>query len=141
MDMISPEPTGEGAAPDALGDTAQLPTHVVAREYPQKWAATSLPDGLAVPGHSLQTVWAVVQLALSGANQHALASTLGISEHDASEIIIATTEQLVTGPGTRRFVVTASVTATQKARLTQLAARGRTHRDTYRRQRWVSKPQ
>ncbi len=98
MDMISPQPTGEGATPDALGDTAQLPTRVVAREYPQKWAATSLPDSLAVLDIPLQTVWAAVQLALSGANQHTLASTLGISEHDARDIIIATTEQLVTGP-------------------------------------------
>jgi hypothetical protein len=40
-----------------------------------------------------------VQLALSGANQHTLASTLGISEHDARAIIIATTEQLVAGSG------------------------------------------
>ncbi len=99
MDMISPQPTGEGATPNALGDTAQLPTHVVAREYPQKWATTSLPDSLTVLDIPLQTVWAAVQLALSGANQHTLASTLGISEHDARDIIIATTEQLVTDPG------------------------------------------
>ena len=99
MDMICPQPAGEGTTPDALGDAAQLPAHVVARDYPHKWAATGLPDSLAVLDIPLQTVWAAVQLALSGANQHTLASTLGISEHDARDIIIATTEQLVTGPG------------------------------------------
>jgi hypothetical protein len=99
MEMISPQPAGEGTPPDALGDAAHLPARVVAGEYPHEWAATSLPDSLAVLDIPLQTVWAAVQLALSGANQHTLASTLGISEHDARDIIIATTEQLVAGPG------------------------------------------
>jgi hypothetical protein len=98
MEMISPRPAGAGAPPDALGDAAQLPARVVAREYPQRWAAIGLPDSLADLDIPLQTVWAAVQLALSGANQDTLASTLRVSEQEAREIIVATTEQLVTGP-------------------------------------------
>jgi hypothetical protein len=98
MDMISSPSAGGGPSPDALGDAAQLPARVVAREHPHKWAAIGLPDSLAILDSPLETVWAAVQLALSGANQHTLSSTLGISEHDARDVIIATTEQLVTGP-------------------------------------------
>jgi len=125
MDMIFPQP-GEGPTPDALGDAAQLSAHGVARDYPHKWAATGLPDSLAVLDIPLQTVWAAVQLALSGANQHTLASTLGISEHDARDIIIVTTEQLVAGPGdvTVSANLTASKTAAGKAKLTHLARVG-----------------
>lgn len=89
----------EGPSPDALGDAARLPARVVAREHPQQWAALGLPDSLAVLDTPVETVWAAVQLALSGATQHTLASTLGLSEHNAREVIIATTEQLVAGPG------------------------------------------
>ena len=89
----------EGLPPDALGDAARLPARVVAREHPQKWATLGLPDSLAVLDTPVETVWAAVQLALSGANQHTLASTLGLSEHDARDVLIATTEQLVAGPG------------------------------------------
>lgn len=96
--MISPRSAGGTPSPDALGDAAQLPARVVAREHPHKWAALGLPDSLAVLDTPLETVWAAVQLALSGANQHTLASTLGLSEHDARDVIIATTEQLVAGP-------------------------------------------
>ena len=76
-----------------------MPARVVAREHPQKWAALGLPDSLAVLDTPLESVWAAVQLALSDANQHTLASTLGLSEHDARDVIIATTEQLVADPG------------------------------------------
>jgi hypothetical protein len=99
MAMILPASAGEGPSPDALGDAARLPARVVAGEHPQKWAALGLPDSLAVLDTPLETVWAAVQLALSGATQHTLVSTLGLREHDAREVIIATTEQLVAGPG------------------------------------------
>ncbi|HEX6404648.1 MAG TPA: hypothetical protein VF003_16050 [Pseudonocardiaceae bacterium] len=95
MDATPPSPAGEGTAPDALGDAAQLPAHEVARDHPHKWSATRLPDSLAALDVPLDTVWAAVQLALSGAHQHTLASTLGLSEQTASQIVIATTEQLI----------------------------------------------
>jgi hypothetical protein len=98
MDPMLPEPAGAGTPPDAWGDVAQLATRVVAREHPQKWAATGLPDSLATLDTPIETVWAAVQLALSGANQHTVASTLDLSEDCACHIIVATTEHLVTGP-------------------------------------------
>ena len=98
MDM-TPPPAGEGLTPDSLGDTAQLSAQVVAREHPQEWAATGLPSSLAALDTPLETVWAAVQLALSGANYHTLASTLGLSEQTARHIIIATTEQVLADPG------------------------------------------
>ena len=70
--MISPRSVGEGPSPDALGDAAQLPARVVAREHPQKWAALRLPDSLAVLDTPLESVWAAVQLALSGAGRDSL---------------------------------------------------------------------
>ncbi|MGH3842370.1 MAG: hypothetical protein ACRDS0_13125 [Pseudonocardiaceae bacterium] len=39
-----------------------------------------------------------MKLALSGADQHTLASTLGLSDDDALRIIIATTERLLADP-------------------------------------------
>ena len=90
-------PAGKGASPDVLGGAARLPARVVAREHPQKWAATGLPDALAVLDTPLETVWAAVQLALSGANQDTLAGTLGLSERDVRHVIVATTKELVVG--------------------------------------------
>ena len=58
------------------------------------------PDSLAALDTPVETIWAAVQLALSGADLHALASTLGLTDDTASHIIIATTEQLITGPVT-----------------------------------------
>lgn len=98
MDSIPPRSAGQGTTPDALSDTAQLPAHVVAREHPRQWADSGLPDSLAALDIPLETVWAAVQLALSGADQHTLASTLGLSDDNALHIIIATTEQLVAEP-------------------------------------------
>ncbi|MGH3670397.1 MAG: hypothetical protein ACRDSH_07150 [Pseudonocardiaceae bacterium] len=98
MDRVWPQSAGEGATPDALGDTGQLPAHVVARMHPQEWADSGLPDSLGALDIPLETVWAAVQLALSGADQHTLASTLGLSEDTALHIIIATTERLLAGP-------------------------------------------
>ncbi|MFY9807881.1 MAG: hypothetical protein WCC65_02450 [Pseudonocardiaceae bacterium] len=98
MDTTPPRSAGEGATPDALGDLAKLPAHAVAREHPRQWADSGLPDSLAALDTPLETVWAAVQLALSGADLHTLASTLGLTDDTASHIIIATTEQLITGP-------------------------------------------
>ncbi|MGH3781928.1 MAG: hypothetical protein ACRDRO_15230 [Pseudonocardiaceae bacterium] len=100
MGSIAPRAAGEGTPPDALGDTAQLPAHAVAREHPRQWADSGLPDSLATLDIPLETVWAAVQLALYGADQHTLASTLGLSYDSALRIIITTTEQLVAGPAT-----------------------------------------
>ena len=100
MDTTPPRSAGEGPAPDALGDLAKLPAQVVARAHPRPWAASGLPDSLAALDTPLETVWAAVQLALSGADLHTLASTLGLTDDTASHIIIATTEQLITGPAT-----------------------------------------
>ena len=100
MDTVPPRSAGQGATPDAWGDTAQLPAHVVAREHPRQWAHSGLPDSLAALDIPLETVWAAVQLALSGADQHTLASTLGLSDDSALRIIIATTEQLIADPAT-----------------------------------------
>jgi hypothetical protein len=88
----------QGPAPDAWGDLAKLPARVVAREHPRQWATSGLPDSLAALDTPLETVWAAVQLALSGADLHTLTSTLRLSDDTASHIIIATTEQLITGP-------------------------------------------
>jgi hypothetical protein len=94
-----------GPHPDALGDLAKLPAQVVAREHPQQWADSGLPDSLTALDTPLETVWAAVQLALSGADLHTLASTLGLTDDTASHIIIATTEQLITSPanGPKRY--------------------------------------
>jgi hypothetical protein len=100
MDTTPPRSTGEGPTPDALGDLAKLPAQVVAREHPRQWADSGLPDSLAALDTPLETVWAAVRLALSGADLHTLASTLGLTDDTASHIIIATTEQLITGPVT-----------------------------------------
>jgi hypothetical protein len=97
MDTTPPRSASEGPAPDALGDVAKLPAQVVAREHPQQWAISGLPESLAALDIPLETVWAAVQLALSGADLHTLASTLRLSDDTASHIII-TTEQLITGP-------------------------------------------
>jgi hypothetical protein len=67
----------------------------VARDHPHRWAATGLPDSLAPLDISMQTTWAAVQLALSGADHDTLARTLGLTDQTARHIIIATTEQLV----------------------------------------------
>jgi len=77
MDTIPPRSAGEGATPDVWGDLAKLPAQVVARDYPRQWA----DSGLAALDTPLETVWAAVQLALSGADLHTLASTLGLSGH------------------------------------------------------------
>jgi hypothetical protein len=98
MDTTPPRSAGEDPTPDALGDLAKLPAQVVAREHPQQWADSGLPDSLTALDTPLETVWAAVQLALSGADLHTLASTLGLTDDTASHIIIATTEQLITGP-------------------------------------------
>jgi hypothetical protein len=100
MDTIPSRSAGEGTTPDAWGGAAKLPAHVVAREHPRQWADSGLPDSLAALDTPLETVWAAVQLALSGADLHTLVSTLGLSDDTASHIIIATTEQLITGPAT-----------------------------------------
>ncbi|MGH3856497.1 MAG: hypothetical protein ACRDR6_24015 [Pseudonocardiaceae bacterium] len=100
MDAVSPRSAGRRAAPDALGQTAQLPARVVARVHPRQWADSGLPDSLAALDIPLETVWAAVQLALSGADQHTLVSTLGLSDDNALRIIIATTESLITDPAT-----------------------------------------
>ena len=100
MDTTPPRSAGEGPTPAALGDLAKLPAHAVAREHPRQWADSGLPDGLAALDTPLETVWAAVQLGLSGADLHTLASTLGLTNDTASHIIIATTEQLITGPAT-----------------------------------------
>jgi hypothetical protein len=109
MDTISPRSADQGPAPDAWGDLAKLPARVVAREHPRQWATSGLPDSLAALDTPLETVWAAVQLALSGADLHTLASTLRLSDDTTRHIIIATTEQLITGPAT---LDTATVTAT-----------------------------
>jgi hypothetical protein len=98
MDTIPPRSTGEGATPDVWGDLAKLPAQAVARDYPRQWTDSGLPGSLAALDTPLETVWAAVQLALSGADLHTLASTLGLSDDTASHIIIATTEQLITAP-------------------------------------------
>jgi hypothetical protein len=46
--MISSPSAGGGPSPDALGDAAQFPARVVAREHPHKWAAIGLPDSVAI---------------------------------------------------------------------------------------------
>jgi hypothetical protein len=100
MDTIPPRSADQGATPDAWGALAKLPAQVVARDHPRQWADSGLPDSLAALDTPLETVWAAVQLALSGADRDTLASTLGLSDDTASHIIIATTEQLVTGAPT-----------------------------------------
>ncbi|PZS28242.1 MAG: hypothetical protein DLM61_15230 [Pseudonocardiales bacterium] len=100
MDTVAPRSAGQGPTPEAWGDTAQLPVHVVAREHPRQWADSGLPDSLADLDAPLETVWAAVKLALSGADQHTLASTLGLSDDSALRIIVATTEQLLADPAT-----------------------------------------
>jgi hypothetical protein len=100
MDTIPPRSADQGPAPDAWADLAKLPARVVAREHPRQWATSGLPDSLAALDTPLETVWAAVQLALSGADLHTLASTLRLSDDTARHIIIATTEQLITGPAT-----------------------------------------
>jgi hypothetical protein len=100
MDTTPPRSASEGATPDALGDLAKLPAQVVAREHPRQWADSGLPDSLTALDTPLKTVWAAVQLALSGADVHTLASTLGLTDDTASHIIIATTEQLIQSPPT-----------------------------------------
>jgi hypothetical protein len=102
MATTPPPPGGQGTTPtpDAWGPAAQLPAYVVAREHPQQWAESGLPESLAALDTPLETLWAAVQLALSGADQHTLASTLGLSDECASHIIIATTEHLVASPDT-----------------------------------------
>jgi hypothetical protein len=100
MDTTPPRSAGEGLTFDALGDVAKHPAHVVARDHPRQWAESGLPDSLAALDTPLETVWAAVQLALSGADLSTLASTLGLSDDTASHIIIATTEQFIAGPAT-----------------------------------------
>lgn len=97
MDTIPPRSADQGATPDAWDALAKLPAQVVARDHPRQWADSGLPDSLAALDTPLETVWAAVQLALSGADLDTLASTLGLSDDTAGHIIIATTEQLVTG--------------------------------------------
>jgi len=63
-------------------DAAQLVAHVVAREHPQKWAVTGLPDTRAALDTPLETVWATVQLALSGANEDTLGAPRGTRDAD-----------------------------------------------------------
>jgi len=72
MDTTLSQAAGEGSTPDALGDVAKLPAHVVAREHTRQWANSGLPDSLATLDTPLETVWAAVQLALSGADLHTL---------------------------------------------------------------------
>jgi hypothetical protein len=117
MDATPPRSTSEGPAPDALGDVAKLPAQVVAREHPQQWAISGLPESLAALDTPLETVWAAVQLALSGADLHTLASTLRLSDDTASHIIIATTEQLITGPALVD-TATAEITSCPPSRVT-----------------------
>jgi hypothetical protein len=96
---------------------------VVAREHPQKWASTGLPNSLANLDIPLETVWAAVQLALSGANDNTVASTLGLTERNARHIIVATTEQLLAEPPGAK-VSDRSVDASSTER-TELAANDR----------------
>jgi len=100
MDTTPHRPAADAIAPDALGGAAKLPAHVVASDHPQQWVQSGLPDSLAALDIPLETVWAAVHLALSGADQHTLASTLGLSDDSARHIIIATTEHFITGPAT-----------------------------------------
>jgi hypothetical protein len=67
------------------------PPRSVARDYLRQWADSGLPGSLAALDTPLETVWAAVQLALSGANLHTLASTLRLSDETASHMIIDTT--------------------------------------------------
>jgi hypothetical protein len=76
MDMTPPL-VGEGLTPDLLGDAAQLSARLVAREHPQKWAATGLLDSLAALDIPVET-------ALSSASYHTIASTLGHQRADRS---------------------------------------------------------
>jgi hypothetical protein len=97
VDATSNQPAGgdDRATPDHWGDIARLPACTVARDHPRRWADIGLPDGLADLDTPLETVWAAVRLALSGADQPTLAHTLGLTDDIAQHIVIATTEQLI----------------------------------------------
>jgi hypothetical protein len=82
--------------PDQWGAIASLTAHTASREHPDLWAATGLPDCLSNLEVAVETVWAAVQLALSGADHITLADTLALTDNTARRIIIATTEQLLT---------------------------------------------
>ncbi|NMH99324.1 hypothetical protein [Pseudonocardia acidicola] len=90
-----PADADDRPTPDRWADIAELPARTVAREHSGRWSDTGLPDTLADLDAPLETVWAAVQLALSGADQHTLAHTLGLTDAAARQIIVAATEQLL----------------------------------------------
>ncbi len=88
----------DSPAPQDWGGTAELPAYLVARDHHAQWVTSGMPDMLADLDVPIGTVWSAVQLALAGADQHVLATTLDLDEHVALRIIVATTEALVAGP-------------------------------------------
>lgn len=99
MDTTPPSSEHDRDTPDQWGDVARLPACVVARDHPHRWADSGLPDSLADLDTPVETVWAAVRLALSGADYTTLAHTLRVSEDIARQIIIATTEALIAADG------------------------------------------
>jgi DNA-binding transcriptional regulator PaaX len=69
---------------------------VVACDQAQRWAEAGLPDELAELDVSLGAVWAGVQLAPWGAERQAPVAALALSAETAEQIIVITTEQLLT---------------------------------------------
>ena len=99
MDPTTPSDVPELSNPEVWGALPQLPASAVARDHPQRWAATGVPDTLAELDLQMETLWAAIQLALSGADHDTLRHTLRISDDIARHIIVAVTEHLVTtGP-------------------------------------------
>ncbi len=92
------KPDEQLTPPPDLGPCAELPAHIVATQHPQQWADSGLPDNLADLQEPLELVWAAMQLAADGADQHTLVRTLGLTEDTALRLIIATTEQLLEPP-------------------------------------------
>ena len=83
------------ANPERWRAIAGLTAHTAARERPDLWAVTGIPDSLADLEVPVESLWAAVQLAMSGADHDVLADTLGLTDQTARRVIIATTEQLL----------------------------------------------
>lgn len=82
--------------PERWSAIAVLLAHDAAREHPDLWADTGIPKSLADLDVPVESLWAAVQLALSGADHDVLADTLGLTDQTARRVIIVTTEQLLT---------------------------------------------
>ncbi|MBO0876660.1 MAG: hypothetical protein J2P19_25060 [Pseudonocardia sp.] len=63
--------------PERWSAIAVLLAHDAAREHPDLWADTGIPKSLADLDVPVESLWAAVQLALSGADHDVLADTLG----------------------------------------------------------------